>query len=120
MEDGIYRYRFSSPRSAGQLQSLKLQLGHPHRPITSAQLKNEFQRHRFLSNRSPTALVSTTKDIVQAVKGAYDAYYINGEDMKYVYLTIVNIPGPGSETNPDLQVHSAVQLASGRLLESAR
>ena len=29
MEDGIYRYRISSPLSAGHLQSLKLQLRYP-------------------------------------------------------------------------------------------
>jgi hypothetical protein len=108
MENGIYRYRFSSPRSAGQLQSLKLQLRYPRRPLTLALLKIVFERHRFLSNRTPTALVSTTKDIVRALKGAYD----KDEDMKDVYLTIINIPGPGSERpDPDLRVHSAVQLA---------
>ena len=33
--------------------------------------------------------------------------------MKDVYLTIINVPTPGSErTDPDLRVHSAVQLAS--------
>jgi hypothetical protein len=56
--------------------------------------------------------VSTTKDLVRAVKGAYDKCYVNGEGMKDVYLTIINVPGPGSEsTDPDLRVHSAVQLA---------
>ncbi|PMD49098.1 hypothetical protein L207DRAFT_575735 [Hyaloscypha variabilis F] len=34
MENGIYRYRFSSPRSAGHLQSPKLQLRYPRRPLT--------------------------------------------------------------------------------------
>ncbi|KAG9228059.1 hypothetical protein BJ875DRAFT_490287 [Amylocarpus encephaloides] len=67
---------------------------------------------RFLDNKIPTALVSTTKDIVRALKGAYDAHCIKGEDMMDVYLTIINIPGPGSERpDPDLRVHSAVQLA---------
>jgi hypothetical protein len=100
MENGIYRYRFSSLRSAGQLQSLKLQLCYPRRPLTLALLKIEFELHRFLSNRTSTALVSTTKDIVRALKGAYD---IEDEDMKDVYLAIINIPGPGSERpDPDL------------------
>jgi len=74
-------------------------------------LKIEFELHRFLSNRIPTALVSTTKDIVRALKGAYDAHYIKDEDMEDVYLTIISIPSPGSERPADLRVHSAVQLA---------
>ena len=111
MEDGIYRYRFSSPSSAGQLQSYKLQLRYQRQHLTPDLLKNEFGLHRFRHNRIPTALVSTTKDIVRAMKGAYDEYY-TGHDIKDIYLTIINIPGPDSEQlDPDLRVHSAVQLA---------
>jgi hypothetical protein len=80
MEDGIYRYRFFSPRSAGKLQSRKLQLDHPRQPLAPAQLKDESKRYRILSNRRTTALASTTKDPVRAVKGASDKYYIDGED----------------------------------------
>ena len=50
-----------SPRSAGKLHSIKLQLGHPRQSLTPAQLKDEFQRHIFRSSRRSTALVSTTK-----------------------------------------------------------
>ena len=65
MEDGIYQYRLSSLRSAEQLQSLKLQLCYPRRPLTLALLKIEFELHMFLSNRTPIALVSTTKDMCE-------------------------------------------------------
>jgi hypothetical protein len=90
MEDGIYRYRISSPLSTGHLQSLKLQLR--WRSLTTARLKYKFGLHRFLCNRTPTALVSTTKDMVRALKGAYDEHYVKLQDMKGVYLTIINAP----------------------------
>ena len=98
---------------AGHLQSLKPQRRYPRRLLYTGSTENRVQRHRFLSNRIlPTALVSTTKDVVRTLKGVYDKHYIEDEDVKDMYLTIINIAGPGSERpDPDLQVHSAVRLA---------
>ena len=108
-EGGVYRYRFSSSRSAGHLESSKRQLVEFGPPLTPVQLRAGFDLHKNLSNRVPTALVSTTKDIVRALKGAYDQWYRHELEAKDVYLAIINIPPQG--TDPNLRVHSAIQLA---------
>jgi hypothetical protein len=49
-------------------------------PLLPTQRLLEFDRHRYLKNRNPTALVSVTDCPIEALHRAFFKYYNDGED----------------------------------------
>ncbi|KAF7916600.1 uncharacterized protein EAE98_010609 [Botrytis deweyae] len=98
-------YRVYSPTSAGGLVSGKANQGW-HRP-SHINLEREFENHKKLSNRKPTALVSVTSSIIRALKTAFDKHYKDGEDLSDIWIAFIQVP------DRELDVcHSAKEMAN--------
>ncbi|KAJ0422230.1 hypothetical protein BJY00DRAFT_280447 [Aspergillus carlsbadensis] len=106
-------YRCYSDTSAGRLRSGEYYDGHP--ALTSGDLLVEFDRHRMLGNREPTALVSVTERPLEAVQRALAKYRINGEPPKTIWVVIIRVPGGKEYQKP----HHARKLAKTLGLKDA-
>lgn len=97
-------YRVYSPKSAGDLVCGKAnQLW--HRP-SHINLEEEFENHKDLSNREPTALVSVTASIIRALNIAFNKHYRDDENPAEIWIALIEVP------DRELDVcHSAREMA---------
>jgi hypothetical protein len=98
-------FRCWSPESAGDLSSGKSHNGVRQHRFTAAGLLQQFQEHRNLYNRTPTAFVSTTSNFLRALHIAIQRVH-DGEDtrrIKIAYLT--------SRTDADTRIYPVRDFA---------
>ncbi|TGO26032.1 hypothetical protein BPAE_0067g00040 [Botrytis paeoniae] len=97
-------YRVYSPKSAGGLICGKANQGW-HRP-SHINLKREFENHKDLSNREPTALVSVTSSIIRVLKIAFNKRYKDREDRSDIWIAFIKVPDRDKDV-----YHSAQEMA---------
>ncbi|KAL8991709.1 MAG: hypothetical protein Q9169_007722, partial [Polycauliona sp. 2 TL-2023] len=92
--------------SAGGLVSGKGPIGNR---LSKSTLLEEFSRHSDKRNRIPTALVSASDRIVDAVKRAFDKYYSEGDSPAGIWIAFIEIPSTIDEAA--IPMHPAKKLA---------
>ncbi|TGO62508.1 hypothetical protein BCON_0019g00440 [Botryotinia convoluta] len=97
-------YRVYSPKSAGGLVCGKATEG-SRRP-SHINPEREFETHKVLSNREPTALVSVTSSITRALKTAFNKEYEDKEDPAGIWIAIIKVPDRDTDV-----YHSAQEMA---------
>jgi hypothetical protein len=97
--------RVYSDRSAGELTS---GLGSAGDQLTHGQLLAEFEVHKELSNRMPTALVSVSDRIIDTLNRALTKHYHDDEHPSDIWLAFIEVPNPEPES---VGLHSARLLA---------
>ncbi|KAJ8127518.1 hypothetical protein O1611_g6121 [Lasiodiplodia mahajangana] len=98
----IYTRAYSS-KNAGQLVSGKGRAGHT---LSRKELSDEFDRHRDLGNRKPTALVSVSIRILDTVRRAYEKRFEGEEPAADIWIVFIEVPDGSSD-----KVHEARDLA---------
>jgi hypothetical protein len=98
-------FRCWSPKCAGGLRSGKIHEGVCRHNFTAAGLLQEFQEHRNLFNRTPTAFVSTTSNFLRALHIAYRRIH-NGEDARQIKIAFLT-----SGTDAQTRIHPARDFA---------
>ncbi|KAG9922342.1 hypothetical protein KCV05_g9144, partial [Aureobasidium melanogenum] len=78
-------YRCWSTKSASDSRSGKVRRGVRPHDFTQAELLQEFQQHRNLYSRTPTAFVSTTSNFLRALHIAYKKMWL-GEDKRGIMI----------------------------------
>jgi hypothetical protein len=98
-------FRCWSETSAGGLRSRKSLNGVRQHNFTAAGLLQEFQEHKDLYSRTPTAFVSTTSNFLRALHIAYQKIYDgeNTQDIKIAFLT--------SRTDTQTRIYPAKNFA---------
>lgn len=61
----------------------------------------EFDRHRYLKNRNPTALVSVNDRPIEALHHASFKCYNDGEDPEDIWIVIISAPSANNDIQPD-------------------
>jgi hypothetical protein len=97
--------RVYSDGSAGKLASGRGSAGDP---LTHSQLLSEFEAHKELSNRIPTALVSVSDRIIDTLNRALTKYYHDDEHPSDIWVAFIEVPNPKPES---VRLHSARLLA---------
>lgn len=82
-------YRAYSPNSAGDIVCGKAKTG--LRP-SHIDVTREFDKHRDIENRIPTALVSVTSSIIRAIKTAFNKHYKDGENPVGIWIVFIGVP----------------------------
>ena len=72
-------------------------------------LLNEWEHHRDMDNRKPTALVSVSDRIVDTVQRAYEKYYDFDEDPKVIWIAFIRVSNRWRGCQ--FRVHWGVELA---------
>lgn len=98
-------YRCYSKTSAGQLRSGLYFDDHP--PLTEADVLDEFDNHRIRENEHPTALVSVTSRLLEAVHRALEKCCHCREASETVWIVIIRVPSGENHDGP----HHARELA---------
>jgi hypothetical protein len=98
-------FRSWFPDSAGGLESGKLHHGVRRDNFTAAGLLEEFQEHRNLYNRTPTAFVSTTSNFLRALHIAIQRVY-DGEDTRQIKIEFLT-----SRTDAQTKIYPARDFA---------
>jgi hypothetical protein len=98
-------YRCYSTTSARQLRSRRYHDGHP--PLSEADLLYGFDNNRIRESKNPTALVSVTNRLLEAVHRALEKYYYFDEAPGTVWIVIIRVPGGENNDGP----HHARELA---------
>ncbi|CCD55448.1 hypothetical protein BofuT4_P158440.1 [Botrytis cinerea T4] len=96
-------YRAYSPNSAGDIVCGKSKTG--LRP-SHIDVTREFDKHRDIENRIPTALVSVTSSIVRAIKTAFNKHYKDGENRVGIWIVFIRVPYQDADA-----YHSARKIA---------
>jgi hypothetical protein len=100
-----FLFRCWSPKSAGDLSSGKSHNGVRQHKFTAAGLLQEFQEHRNLYNRTPTAFVSTTSNFLGALHVAIQRVH-DGEDARQIKIAFLT-----SRTDADTRIYPARDFA---------
>ncbi|THY83112.1 hypothetical protein D6C93_08985 [Aureobasidium pullulans] len=100
-------YRCWSTKSASDLRSRKVHNGvRPHH-FTRAGLLQEFQQHRNLYSRTPTAFVSTTSKFLRALHIAYKKMWL-GEDERDIMIAFFT-----TQADAQTKIYHAKDFAIG-------
>lgn len=100
-----FLFRFWSAESAGGLESGKFSRRQDPHSFTEAGLLEEFEKHKILDGRTPTAFVSTTCDFLRALHGAFRKIWA-GEDPRKVKIAFFT-----TRTDAQTRIYHARQLA---------
>ncbi|GFF60995.1 hypothetical protein IFM51744_10551 [Aspergillus udagawae] len=104
---GQYFYRCFSASSAGRLRCGMDRVG-PR--LSQAELLFQFDRHRDRANRIPTALVSVSDRIIEALHRGLEKYYNLSEDPGRIWIAIIFVPDTDA-TKKSTGYHHAKKLA---------
>jgi hypothetical protein len=98
--------RAYSDSSARQLTSGRGPTGYQ---LTHSQLLFEFKKHKELSNRQPTALVSVSNRLIDTLTRALKKHYDRDEHPSNIWVAFIEIP---DDPEPEsVRPHSALNLA---------
>lgn len=113
--DPVFFTRCYSPASVGSFTSGKLAVGRERKNLKEKELLDEFRKHRFLSNREPTALVSVSSLIIRTLSCALvqwcgkdeDEYQTEPQPADEIFIAFIAVPAQDSGI-----YHHAKALAS--------
>ncbi|KAH0360785.1 hypothetical protein KCU65_g9176, partial [Aureobasidium melanogenum] len=98
-------YRCWSTKSASDSRSGKVRRGVRPHDFTQAELLQEFQQHRNLYSRTPTAFVSTTSNFLRALHIAYKKMWL-GEDKQDIMIAFFT-----NKTDAQTRIYPAKDFA---------